>query len=70
MDNNISWIFDGIGTQIISVIVGLIIGGAGGGFVGYRIGSKNKIKQNQKAGNNSDQVQIGNVSIMKDRKDK
>lgn len=51
------WIFDGIGTEIISLIVGL----CGGGLVGYRIGIKNKISQKQKAGNNSNQIQIGNI---------
>ena len=42
----ISWIFDGIGTQIVGIIIGLLLGGAGGGVIGYRIGSKNKIKSN------------------------
>ena len=49
------WIFNGIGTAIISGIVGVI-----GGFVGYRIGVK-KTVQKQKAGNNATQVQIGNI---------
>ncbi len=68
----ISWIFDGIGTQIVGIIIGLLLGGAGGGVIGYRIGSKNKIKQKQKAGNNSNQVQVGNVSVafMDDKKEK
>lgn len=33
------WIFDGIGTEIISLLIGL----AGGGAIGYRIGIRNKI---------------------------
>lgn len=50
------WVFDGIGTAIISAILGLLIGGA----AGYRIGVKKAtIKQNQKAGENSHQTQIG-----------
>jgi hypothetical protein len=50
------WIFDGIGTAIITLIVGLLSGGA----AGYRIGiNKNSAKQKQKAGNNSSQIQIG-----------
>ena len=54
--SNISWIFDGIGTAIISGIVGLLLGGA----AGYKIGvKKTKINQSQKAGNNSSQTQIG-----------
>lgn len=53
------WIFDGIGTAIISGIVGAIVGGT----AGYRIGiHKNiSVKQNQKAGDNSNQIQIGNI---------
>ena len=38
------WIFDGIGTEIISLLIGL----AGGGAIGYRIGIRNKIFQHQK----------------------
>lgn len=32
------WIFDGIGTEIISIIAGLLIGACAGGTIGYRIG--------------------------------
>jgi len=50
------WIFDGIGTAIVTLIVGLLTGGA----MGYKIGiNKNKVKQKQKAGDNSSQIQIG-----------
>ena len=52
------WIFDGFGTEILSLIVGLITGGT----VGYNIGIRNKIKQKQKAGNNSTQTQIGSIN--------
>ena len=42
--SNISWIFDGIGTAIISGIVGLLLGGT----AGYKIGvKKTKINQSQ-----------------------
>lgn len=51
------WIFSGIGTEIISGIIGLIIGGVSG----YKIGVRNKIKQVQKAGNNSNLSQTGSV---------
>lgn len=47
------WIFDGIGTAIVALIVGLLSGGA----VGYRIGINTN--QKQKAGDNSSQIQIG-----------
>lgn len=58
----IKWVFDGIGSQIIGIIGGLIIGAVGGGYVGYRIGNKNKIKQKQKGGDNSKQIQIGSIN--------
>ena len=51
------WIFDGIGTEIIGNIISLIIGGLGGGLVGYKIAIKKVTKQKQKAGNNSEQSQ-------------
>lgn len=51
------WIFDGIGTEIIS----LVVGGCFGGVIGYKVGIKAKIKQRQKGGDNSTQTQIGNI---------
>ncbi len=50
------WIFSGIGTAIISFLIGNLSGGA----VGYKIGSS-KNKQSQKAGDKSTQIQIGNT---------
>jgi hypothetical protein len=44
------WIFDGIGTAIISFILGLIGGWAAKSY---------RIKQIQKSGNNSTNIQIG-----------
>ena len=55
-----SWVFDGIGTEIIAAIIGLLIGGVGGFAVGKHITSK----QMQKAGDYSKQKQtitVGNV---------
>jgi predicted TIM-barrel enzyme len=51
------WIFDGIGTAIITLILGLLTGGT----IGYRIGIKktNKVNQNQKAKDNASQIQVG-----------
>ena len=49
------WFFDGLGTAIITLIIGLITGGA----VGYRVGIKNTINQKQSAGDNSTQTQVG-----------
>ena len=52
----LQWIFDGVGSAIVSAILGLLVGGV----AGYRIGiKKTKINQRQKAGNNSSQIQIG-----------
>lgn len=51
------WIFDGIGTEIISLLIVL----AGGGAIGYRIGIRNNISQHQKGRDQARQVQIGNI---------
>lgn len=51
------WIFSGIGTSILSGIIGLLFGG----IAGYSIGIHNKINQKQKAGDNSNQNQTGQV---------
>ena len=56
MNNNYEWIFSGIGTSILTGLVGLIIGG----ISGYKIGRhKSKIKQSQKTKDDSNQAQIG-----------
>ena len=55
---DISWIFSGIGTEILCSITSLIVGGV----VGYKIGVKSKTKQKQRAGANSTQIQIGSVN--------
>ena len=50
------WIFDGIGTTILSSVLSLLLGGG----IGYRVGiNKNKVKQKQKAGDHANQIQIG-----------
>lgn len=48
---DLKWIFDGIGTELLSLCAGSIIGGA----VGYKIGAKGTSKQ--KAGTNAEQSQ-------------
>ena len=48
------WIFEGIGTQVLSLILGLGIGGSAGYFIGI-----NKNIQKQKAKDNSVQIQVG-----------
>lgn len=50
------WIFDGIGTEIIGMIVSLIIGGFGA-VVGYKIGIKRNVKQIQMASDAAKQKQ-------------
>lgn len=49
----IEWVFSGIGTQILSFIVGTIIG--------YKVGVKNSFRQMQKAGDNAKQIQVGKI---------
>ena len=50
-------IFSGIGTSLLSAIIGFIFGGV----TGYKIGIRNNIRQKQKAGDNSNQNQIGQI---------
>lgn len=50
-------IFDGIGTAIVTFILGLLSGGT----AGYKIAIKRTLKQSQKAGDNSNQTQIGEI---------
>lgn len=47
------WIFDGIGTAIVTGIAGILIGG-------YKLYKKNKNEQSQKAGNRAIQIQQNN----------
>lgn len=56
------WIFDGIGTEIISLVIGSILGGGIGYKIGIHVNIKS-IKQNQKAGNNSSQTQLGEKNV-------
>ena len=86
---NLQWIFDGIGTEILSLTIGAIAGGLAGYKIGVNRSGKqkqtaksgakqrqemiiddkihdeskkpvnNNMTQNQKAGKNSEQVQIG-----------
>lgn len=51
------WFFDGIGSQIVGILLTLFIGGTTGFVI------RNKIMQSQKAKNNSIQSQIGNINI-------
>lgn len=53
------WIFDGIGTEIVSILISFIIGAVGGGLSGYKIAVRHTEKQHQKAGDNANQRQEG-----------
>lgn len=58
------WFFDGVGTELVSIVIGLIFGTGVGGIAGYKIGvNKSVLKQNQKAGADSRQKQIGKPMI-------
>ena len=62
----LNWIFDGIGTEIVGIVVSLIIGAIGGGAVGYKIGIKQTLSQKQSAGDDSEQrqeLQIGKNGV-------
>ena len=47
------WVFNGIGTQIISIAVSFLIG--------YKVGVYRTLKQKQIAGDNSTQTQVGGI---------
>ena len=55
---NYQWIFDGIGTTIISTILGLILVGT----IGYKIGIHQRTNLNQNAGDNATQSQTGIIN--------
>ena len=61
----ITWVFDGIGSTIFSLIVGALIGGA----IGYKIGIHKHVKQKQIGGNSAKQRQeftLENEDVSKD----
>lgn len=55
--------FDGIGTEIVGRIIGLIITAVIGGVVVYKVRVKNTTKQIQKASDNSKQEQEISIDI-------
>ena len=52
------WIFEGIGTNILVLIVTFLLGG----FTGYKIGIHQKAKLKQSAGDNATQSQTGFIN--------
>ena len=60
-----SWLFDGLGAQILTLVITLIVGAGAGGAAGYRIGKKKQIKKKQRqiARDYATQTQIGEVNV-------
>ena len=48
------WFFDGLGTELISLLIGTVFGGV----VGWKL-SIHRFSQKQRAGDNSTQTQVG-----------
>lgn len=52
--------FDGLGTELVVLLVGLLIGGGAGSAITWRISNNKKtLKQSQRAGKGSTQTQVG-----------
>lgn len=52
--------FDGLGTELVVLLVGLLIGGGAGSAITWRISNNKKTaKQSQRAGKGSIQTQVG-----------
>ena len=67
MDGYFSWLFDGIGSTILGLIISFIVGGIGG----FALGRFSKSKQLQKAGKNAKQnqsMEIENEKLFKKKK--
>ena len=59
---HIQWIFSGIGTQILSALGGLVLGG----LIGYKIRDKQFGRQKQVGGEQSNQRQVFYVDTTND----
>lgn len=57
------WVFDGIGTELIGLLIGSVLGG----FAGYKVGVSNKAKQVQKSKDHSKQNQNLNIRVQDDK---
>jgi hypothetical protein len=61
LEDVMDWFFDGLGTELLS----LVVGAAGGGLIGFRVGRRrSKFSQSQEAGHNSTQYQIGKQTLI------
>lgn len=54
------WILDGIGTELIGLAIGALLGGG----IGYKIGIATKVKQKQIAGDGAKQQQNYNGGVI------
>ena len=59
MEDIFPWIFDGIGSELLSMIAGGVLGG---GIV-YRFNTKHKTTMKQKAKDNATQTIVGRITI-------
>ena len=56
-------VFDGIGTQLFSIIISVLLGVTGAGLIVYKIIKKNNMKQVQKSCSNSKQIIGENITF-------
>lgn len=59
MEEFFPWIFDGIGSELLSLLIGGIIGGSTINKLNYR----QNINLSQKAKDNSQQISVGEINI-------
>lgn len=65
------WFLDGLGTELVSRILSIILGVGVGGVIGYKIGLKKQVlRQRQKAGHTSSQKQTGEINKDNDLNEK
>lgn len=57
------WFFDGLGT----LLIGLVIGGAGGGVAGWKLAG-HRLTQTQSGGDKSVQTQVGGDQLIEKTK--
>lgn len=58
---NLKWIFDGIGSQIVGLLIGFVVGGASGYSIAIHKNSM-KLSQKQSGDNYANQQQTGIIN--------